>query len=169
MNSPGELSCQSSLPVLRSRAMKLGALFAMRGPTRPYEMPFDVLTNKMSPAQVTEQLLILRGNTPSRPIMSNFQTTSASSLALLSSVLNGPSFSLSRKPSTSRQTTSQRLLTYQSRLPETYGVEQTPCIGQSFTRPMASLRLECCQRNAPSDSRKQTRQPRSTSSGNRLT
>ena len=47
----------------------------------------------------------------------------------------GPSFSLSEKPSVSRQISSQRLVTSHRRSPSTQAVEQMPCSGQSLTRP----------------------------------
>ena len=39
-------------------------------------------------------------------------------------------------------------------MPSTKGVEQTPCCGQSFTRPEGSLSVTICQRNWPSLARK---------------
>ena len=61
---PGELSVQSTLPVFLSMAMKLGAAGAGRL-TCPSSTPFEVLTNSMSPAAVTEQLHMLCCETPS--------------------------------------------------------------------------------------------------------
>ena len=63
--------------------------------------------------------------------MSSTQTTSASSCPCSFSVVKGPSFSPSRKPSVSRHFTSPRLLTYQSRSPSTSGAQQMPWSGQS--------------------------------------
>ncbi len=108
--------------------MKLGAWGAS---TRfcDSSAPFDVLTSNRSPAAVTEQALMFRGLTPSSLIMSKIHTMSASSRWVLGSAVYGPSFLPSRKPSVSRQTTSQRLVTIQSRLPSTSGAQQMPWSG----------------------------------------
>src|SRR5262249_38277558 len=127
--------------------------------------PLAVLTNNVSPTAVTEQLEALCGDTPSLPIMSSFQTTSASSLFWFCSSLKGPSFSLSRKPSVSRQTISSRLVTYHRRFPSTYGVEQAPRSSQSLTRPAGSFSFECCHRNFPVSASKQINTPISSELG----
>ena len=60
-----------------------------------------------------------------------------------------------------RQTTSQRLVTTQSRFPSTSGEQQMPLLGIVET-PAASFSQESCHWNRPSLCRKQSRQPRST-------
>ena len=146
---PGELSVQKIFPVFLSTAIKLGAegdgtlIWAS-------STPLLVLTNRMSPESVTEQLHILCWEMPSVFIMSNVHSTSGSSVV--------PSLRLS----ISRHFTSPRLVTYQSRCPSTNGAEQTPSSGQSLTRPPMSFSLESCQRNFPSAWLKQSSTPRST-------
>ena len=73
--------------------------------------PFDVPTNTRSPAMVGEELARLWGKTPSSPIMSRDQMTSASFKPVSFSSVMGPSFSLSRNPCTSMQKRTARLLT----------------------------------------------------------
>src|SRR5688572_18234403 len=149
---PGEPSAHSTLPVFLSMAMKLGA--AVLGMLIWLSStPLDVQTKSRLSATVTEQLHILCWETPCSAIMSKLQITSASSLVVCVSDLNGPSFSpLSWKPFVSRQRTSPRLVTNQRRSPSTSGEQQMPCRGQSWTRPVGSFSLECCQRKEPSDS-----------------
>ena len=64
--------------------------------------------------------------------------------------------------------TSPRLETNQTRSPAASAVEQIPCFGQSCARPVASFSLECCQRNLPVSTSKQSKQPRSVSAGKRF-
>src|SRR5215207_9511405 len=110
MFSPGELSFQRTLPVLRSIARNDGALG--EGILRcPSSTPFDVFTKRMSPMQQTEQLHMLCCETAISFIMSTSQMTSASSLFSLGSFVNGPLFLPSWKPLTSRQTMVPRLVT----------------------------------------------------------
>src|SRR2546428_10609399 len=109
---PGLLSDQSTLPVRLSIARKLGAS-GYCTLVWPSSTPFDVQTNRTSPAQVTEQLQALCCDTPSSAIRSTRQTMSASSLFSFGSSLYGPSFSPSRKPSASRHIISLRLVTHQ--------------------------------------------------------
>src|SRR5258708_34913755 len=101
----------------------------------------------MSPAIIGEQFDMLCGCTPNPWNMSNSQITSASVGSLKCSSWN-PWLPLA-KPSVSRQTTVQRLVVYQRRLPSTIGVDGIPCWGQSCTWPDGSLLLTCCQRNLP--------------------
>src|SRR5262249_182702 len=68
-------------------------------------------------------------------------------------------------PLTSRQATSPRLVTYQSRSPSTNGVEQTPSRGQSLATGSSILSLTCCQRNLPVASSKHISTPLSTGIG----
>ena len=69
---PGELSVHSTLPVFLSSARKLGASGAGMLMCDS-STPLDVLTNRMSPAAVTEQLHMLCCEMPSSFIMSNTQ------------------------------------------------------------------------------------------------
>src|SRR3954463_104195 len=91
MLRPGDLSVHSTFFVFLSRAMKLGACGAGM-PLCASSTPFDVHTKSLSPALVTEQSAMLCCDTPSSFIMSKTQTTSASSLCSLSSLLYGPLF-----------------------------------------------------------------------------
>src|SRR5260370_13746341 len=129
---PGDLSLQITSPVFLFIARKLGALGRATSLCAS-STPLDVLTKSTSPIAVTEQLHALCGEAPSLLIMSIFQTMSASSLFWFGSSLNGPSFSLSRKPSVSRQTISSRLVTYHRRFPSTQALQQTPRYSQFFT------------------------------------
>src|SRR5258708_2073344 len=101
-------------------------------------MPFEVLTNKRSPTEVTPQLHMLCCCTPSCFIISSTQIAFGSSVVPV------------LRSSVSRHFTSPRLVTYQRRCPSTSGTEQMPSYGQSFTRPVDSFSLESCQRNLPS-------------------
>src|SRR5262245_35285398 len=76
---PGDLSVQRTSPVTLFNATKLGA-FGWATSLCASSTPFDVHTNSVSPTAVTEQLDALCGEAPSLPIISSFQTTSASSL-----------------------------------------------------------------------------------------
>ncbi len=145
---PGEWSSHTSLPVWRLTAMKLGA--SGTGTLMcASSTPWPVVVKTRSPTTSGLPAAWLCGKTSSSAIMSSFHTTSSSISLVSVSSLNGPSFSPSRKPSTSAATSSARLLTYQRRSPSTCGPSQMPCSGQSLTRPAESLGYADCQRNLP--------------------
>src|SRR3954447_5310791 len=77
---PGELSVQYNSPVFLFIATKLGALGAGIVMCAS-STPLLVLTNRMSPQLVTEQLHMLCCEVCSLPIMSSTHTTSASPLS----------------------------------------------------------------------------------------
>ena len=125
----------------------------------PSSTPLAVMTKSMSPTMSGEQVARLCGKTPRSLIMSSFQTISPSRSLLYFSSLKGPTFLPPFMPAVVAQITSQRLLTYQMRLPSTTGPEQMPSSGQSLTRPASSLSWTSCQRNSPLSSLKHIRTP----------
>ena len=102
MRSPGERSCQATLPVFLLTAMKLGA-FGAGTFSRFSSRPFEVSRKSRSPERAGEELAMLCWRTPSSFIMSSFQIMSASVGPLWVSPWKGPSFSRSRNPSVSRR------------------------------------------------------------------
>src|SRR5687767_3589829 len=98
--------------------------------------------------------------------MSSRQITSAEFLSVSVSSGIGPSFSPSRKPNKSRQSTSAWFVTSQTRSPPIAGVALRPISGQSCFFPDGRFELAYCHRNSPVCSSKHCRQERSTVLGN---
>ena len=96
--------------------MKLGALGA-GSRLCDSSAPFDVFTSNRSPAAVTEHALICRGR--DAQLLDHVEEPHDVGLVAMGVGLGvyGPSFLPSAKPSVSRHTTSQRLVTTHSRFP----------------------------------------------------
>ena len=116
--------------------------------TWPSSTPLLVTVKSTSPMTSGDPVARLWGNTSSSPIMSYDQMMSPSVGPSPGSPVNGPSLP-SASPSASRHTTCASFETYHTRSPSTNAVEQTPCSGQSLTRPADSLSCTICQTNSP--------------------
>ena len=116
--------------------------------TWPSSTPLLVTVKSTSPMTSGDPVARLWGNTSSSPIMSYDQMMSPSVASVPGSSVNGPSLP-SASPLASRQMTWAWFETYQTRSPSTNAVEQTPCSGQSLTRPADSFSCTICQTNSP--------------------
>src|ERR1700733_11299519 len=116
-----ECSAASNFPEILSRQMRAGQ--SGEGRCLPVQStPLDVVTKSLSPTTRTELLAWFLGKAPTSSRMSNRQRMSASvtlcgigglsgPAVYWASSVNGPRFFPSACPCTSRQTTSQRLVT----------------------------------------------------------